>query len=139
MQGAGGAPRLSGEEANAKLRRLREKMASALNARKKQRVESTLGQAAIASAELMVRAVGGPDATFREGQKETIESVLAGRDTLLLKACGGGKSLTFYVLLASRCTWDTFHTPQLYPSIAHGSDAHVGDTVCHCERGRGGR
>ena len=78
--------------------RLREKLYAKIRAAKRKRVESGEGQKAVGSAEeLLVKMTGSAGAKFRSGQKEVIESVLAGSDTFLLKACGGGKSATFYL------------------------------------------
>jgi len=53
--------------------------------------------------ELLVRLLG-PGATFREGQRQAVEAVLAGRRTLVVQRTGWGKSLVYW--LATRVLRD---------------------------------
>src|SRR5512134_3540952 len=64
------------------------------------------GSGFVVSGHSMTQSVAGPDAvlrevfgyeSFRPGQREVIEAVLAGRDCIAVMPTGAGKSLTFQV------------------------------------------
>jgi ATP-dependent DNA helicase RecQ len=57
----------------------------------------------------------GPDATFREGQREAIEAVIDdGARALVVERTGWGKSLVYWI--ATRVRRDTGHGPTLIVS-----------------------
>ena len=53
-----------------------------------------------------LRALLGPDARFRPGQREALEATLDGKDTLVMLPTGAGKSLLYVLPAAMRAARD---------------------------------
>ena len=53
-----------------------------------------------------LRALLGPDARFRPGQREALEATLDGKDTLVMLPTGAGKSLLYMLPAAMRAARD---------------------------------
>ena len=83
-----------------------------------------------------LRAMLGPDAEFREGQREAIEAVIGdGARALVVQRTGWGKSLVYWI--ATRVRRDTGHGPTLIVSPLLAPDAQP-DRDGRPARARGG-